>query len=603
GSSRCKACCPGQRRLYRTQGSDRVEDREADRFRFPRAGERGTVHDISPGAGILSEVTHAFDVTALIPPSLRALGDRGLLVEFADELSVEINARVRALGRALCDMPGVVEVIPTFRSLLIVLDPLHADRARIADDAMQLAHQLPRDAEGRGRLIELPVVYGGDAGPDLDALAQRWGITAREVVDLHCGHEYVVFMLGFAPGFPYLGILPKALHTPRLPSPRTRVPVGSVAIADELTGVYPLSTSGGWNLIGRTPQRLYDPQAPDPIRCRPGDRVRFTPIASAEFADTAVAAVPLPRPAHPTWDVRKGGLYTTVQDLGRVGYRSLGVPLSGAMDPAALQVANVVVGNAPGAAALECTAPGPVLRALDDITIVITGADLQATLDRAILEQGTAISVRAGQTLSFGAPRAGMWAYVAVAGGLDVATVLGSASAYVPGSLGGVRLRAGDVLGRREGPTRFLTRRPPPLPIPATEATVRVIPGPQDTWFAPEVRAAFYRATFTVSVRSDRAGTRLDGPKVQVQRERMLSDGMVAGAVQVPSGGQPIVIMPDGPTTGGYPKLGVVASADLRLVAQARPGVKIRFVPATLREAVTAWADWEQTVQALSSRV
>jgi len=539
-------------------------------------------------------------VTALVSPSLRALGDRGLLVEFANELSVEINARVRALGQALHGVPGVVEVIPTFRSLLIVLDPVQADRARIADDAMRLAQQPPRDAGGRGSLIELPVVYGGDAGPDLDTLAHKWGVTPREVIDLHCGSEYIVFMLGFSPGFPYLGILPKALHTPRLPSPRTRVPVGSVAIADDLTGVYPLSTPGGWHLIGRTPQRLYDPHASDPIRCRPGDRVRFVPIASAEFADTAETVAPLTRPAHPTWEVREGGLYTTVQDLGRVGYRSLGVPLCGAMDPASLQLANVVVGNAPGAAAIECTAPGPVLRALDDVTIAITGADLSATLDRATVDRGTAIGVRAGQTLSFGAPRAGMWAYVAIAGGLDVPMVLGSASVYVPGSLGGVRLRAGDVLGRGEGPTRFLTPRVPALPIPATETTVRVIPGPQDAWFGPEVLVAFYRATFTVSVRSDRAGTRLDGPKVQVQRERMLSDGMVPGAIQVPSGGQPIVIMPDGPTTGGYPKLGVVASADLRLVAQARPGVKMHFVPTTLSEAVTALANWEQTLGALS---
>ena len=542
-------------------------------------------------------------MTALTPPSLRDLGDRGLLVEFADELSVEINARVRALGRALHGVSGIVEVVPTFRSLLIILDPLHADRDRIADEAMRVTQQLSGGAEGGGRLIELPVVYGGNAGPDLDALAHRRGITTREAIDLHCSHEYIVFMLGFAPGFPYLGILPKALHTPRLSSPRTRVPVGSVAIADELTGVYPLSTPGGWHLIGRTPSRLYDPQGSDPIRCRPGDRVRFTPIASADFPETAESVAPRSHPAHPTWDVREGGLYTTVQDLGRVGYRSLGVPLSGAMDPAALQLANVAVGNAPGTPAIECTAPGPVLRALDDVTIAITGADLEPTLDHATLEGGTAISVRAGQTLSFGAPRAGTWAYVAVAGGLDVPTVLGSASVYVPGSMGGVRLRAGDILGRREGPTRFLTGKAPALPIPTGEATIRVIPGPQDAWFEPDVLAAFYRTTFTVSVRSDRAGTRLDGPKVQTQRERMLSDGMVPGAVQVPSGGQPIVIMPDGPTTGGYPKLGVVASADLRLLAQARPGVKIHFAAATVTEAVAALVEWEQTIRALYSRV
>jgi KipI family sensor histidine kinase inhibitor len=529
---------------------------------------------------------------------VRSVGDRGLVVEFADELSVGINARVRALGRALQGAPGVVEVVPTLRSLLIVLDPLASDRDRLADSAARLAQQLPKDSDDGGRLIELPVVYGGDAGPDLEDLARRCGLSAHEVVNLHCGQEYVVFMLGFAPGFPYLGILPKALQTPRLPSPRMRVPAGSVAIADGLTGVYPLSTPGGWNLIGRTPYLLYDPQAPDPIRCRPGDRIRFTPIASAEFPEPRSAAAPQ-RPAHPVWEVRDGGLYTTVQDLGRVGYRSLGVPLSGAMDPASLQLANVVVGNIPSAPAVECSAPGPVLHALDDVTIAVTGADLSATVDGATLEVGTPIRVRAGQTLSFGAPRAGMWAYVAVTGGFDVPMALGSASSYVPGALGGVRLRAGDILGRREGPTRFLARGAPSLPIPAREATVRVIPGPQDAWFEPTVRADFYRTTFTVSVRSDRAGIRFDGPPVRGQREHMLSDGMLPGAVQVPSGGQPIVIMPDGPTTGGYPKLGVVASADLRLVAQARPGTKIHFVVATVSEAVAALADWERTLRAL----
>jgi KipI family sensor histidine kinase inhibitor len=534
-------------------------------------------------------------------PAVRPVGDRGLVIEFADQLSVEINARVRALGRALASVSGVVEVVPTFRSLLIVYDPLATDGDRLADDALRVAQHLPSEPGGKGPVIELPVVYGGDAGPDLDDLARRCGLTARDVIDLHCGQEYVVFMLGFAPGFPYLGILPDALHAPRLPSPRTRVPAGSIGIADGLTGVYPLATPGGWNLIGRTPQRLYNPQDPNPIRLRPGDRVRFRPVASAEFPESRWDLVRSGKPARPAWEVRDGGLYTTVQDLGRVGFRSLGVPQSGAMDPAALQLANALVGNPPGAAGVECTAPGPVLRALDDFTVAISGADLSVALDGAKVELGAPIPVRRGQTLAFGAPRTGVWAYVALSGGLDVPLALGSASTYVPGGLGGTRLRAGDVLGRREGATRFGALVSPSLPMPAGEAIVRVIPGPQDAWFAETARAAFWSTAFTVSVRSDRAGTRLEGPPVRSQREQMLSDGMLPGAVQVPAGGQPIVIMPDGPTTGGYPKLGVVATADLRLIAQARPGTRIRFVPATVPQAVESLRAWAQTLQRLIS--
>ncbi len=536
-------------------------------------------------------------MTASVTPSVRPVGDRGLVIEFADQVSVEINARVRALGRALASVPGVVEVVPTFRSLLIVFDPLTADRDRIAEEARRVVQHLPPDPGGAGRVIELPVVYGGDAGPDLDDLARRCGLSPREVIDLHCGEEYVVFMLGFAPGFPYLGILPDALHTPRLSSPRTRVPAGSIGIADGLTGIYPLATPGGWNLIGRTPQLLYNPQAPDPIRLRPGDRVRFVPVASAEFPEMRWDAARPGKPARPAWEVRDGGLYTTVQDLGRFGFRSLGVPQSGAMDLAALQLANALLGNAPEAASVECTAPGPVLRALDDFTVAVSGADLSAMVDGKLVELGTPIPMRRGQTLSFGAPRTGVWAYVALSGGLDVPSVLGSRSTYVPGALGGTRLRAGDVLGRREGATRFGALVSLSLPMPAAEATVRVIPGPQDAWFEETARAAFWSSAFTVSVRSDRAGTRLEGPPVRAQREQMLSDGMLPGAVQVPSGGQPIVIMPDGPTTGGYPKLGVVATADLRLIAQARPGTRIRFVPATVPQAVEALRAWEQTLR------
>ncbi len=538
-------------------------------------------------------------MTAGAEPTVRPFGDRGLVVEFADELSAQTNGRVRALAGRLRGAPGVVETVPAFRSLLVVLDSLTADRDRLADEAGRIARGLPPDSGSTGRTTEIPVVYGGEAGPDMDEVARMCGLTGREAIELHSRQDYLVFMLGFAPGFPYMGILPDSLRAPRLASPRTRVPAGSVGIADALTAVYPLATPGGWRLIGRTPLAMYDPRKPDPILLRPGDRVRFVPVTSAAFPEISLGTAPAV-PAHPAFDVREAGWYTTVQDLGRPGYRSLGVPSAGAMDPAALQIANLLVGNLRHAAAIEITSPGPVLRALDTLTIAVAGADLSAALDGTEVEPGIPLTMRAGQTLSFGIPRKGMWAYVAVAGGVDVPAVLGSASTYVPGGLGGAggtRLRAGDVLGWGERARRHSAPGAIPLEIPTAEVVVRLIPGLQDAWFDERTRGEFWDARFAVSANSDRAGTRLAGPVVRARREEMLSDGMLPGAVQVPSGGQPIVIMPDGPTTGGYPKLGVVSAADLRLVAQARPGARIRFVPATVAEAVEALRTWEETLR------
>lgn len=533
-------------------------------------------------------------------PAVRAVGDCAYVVEFAHELSLATNSRARALARQVRNLPGVVEVVPALRAVLVVIDPLTASRPDLTDRLHGLAGGVAPQTGEPSRLIEIPVVYGGDAGPDLAEVAHGCGLTAQEVIEYHSAGEYTVFMLGFAPGYPYLGILPASLRTPRLASPRLRVPAGSVAVAETLTGIYPLELPGGWRIIGRTPRALYDPRAPDPILFRPGDRARFVPVPKAAFA-TAPVDVPQPptAPARPAFEVRRPGLYTTIQDTGRGGYRHLGLPASGAMDRAALHMANAIAGNGSGAAAIECAAPGPVLRALNDVIIAVTGADLAPALDGRPLPMWTPVRVRAEQMVEFGAPRGGTWAYIAVAGGVDVPFVLDSASTYVPGGLGGAggrRLMEGDVLGC--GAT--VARRPSallragggvvrPLEIPGGEVAVRVIPGPQDDWFTDVGLATFWGSAFNVTLRADRAGIRLAGPPVARRTPaELLSDGMLPGAIQVPPDGQPIVIMADGPTTGGYPKIGVVANCDLRLIAQARPGTTVRFVRTSVEDAVGA---------------
>ena len=523
------------------------------------------------------------------------LGDRGLLIEVGGALLPEINAQARALAVRLGDLPGVEEAVPALRSVLVVFDPLTADPGLIAETAERVLPTLPPHNWGTGRLIEVPVVYGGEAGPDLEEVASLRGLSAEQAIRAHSEVEYTVYMLGFTPGYPYLGILPEELRVSRLPSPRLRVPEGSIAVADAMTGIYPLASPGGWRIIGRTPLAIYEPLDADPVVLRPGDRVRFTPASRAQFRER-LGQVPLPFPRRAIFEVRSPGLYTTVQDAGRRGHRALGIPAAGAMDLPALWAANAAVGNAPDAAAIELTAPGPVLRVLDHLTIAIAGADLSPTLNGASIAPATPVLLRPGQTLQFGAPRAGMWAYLAVAGGVEARRVLGSASTYVPGLLGGSggrRLREGDLLGSNEPPRQ---RRPNRAsgsvenpPIPGPHVTVRVIPGPQDEWLTEEARSAFLKEEYRISLQGDRAGTRLDGPGLSHRTAgEFLSDGVLPGAVQVPSGGRPIVIMPDGPTTGGYPKVAVVISADLRLLAQARPGTAVRFRAVTMEEAVDA---------------
>src|SRR2546428_10024129 len=213
--------------------------------------------------------------------SVLPFGDRGLVVEFADELSPEINGCVRALSRRLHDAPGVIEVVPTLRSLLLIIDPLTADRNRLAGTALQLLQNLLPDHDGAGRLIELPVVYGGNAGPDLADVAKMSGLTTREAIELHSRRDYQVLMLGFAPGFPYLGIVAAPLRSPRLSTPRTRVPAGSVGIADALTRLFPLSTPRRGRPIRRPPRIIYDPPPHHPLFPPPRGHVPFLPVTPA----------------------------------------------------------------------------------------------------------------------------------------------------------------------------------------------------------------------------------------------------------------------------------------------------------------------------------
>ncbi|MGN6813653.1 MAG: 5-oxoprolinase subunit PxpB [Thermomicrobiales bacterium] len=226
-------------------------------------------------------------------PRYRAVGDSALLVEYALAIAPAINRQVRALLAALDATPpaGLRDLVPAYRTLLIRYDPTvitHAellDRVRALEDASHAAAP-------PGRVVTVPVCYGGEYGPDLADVAAQTGLTTEEVVARHSAGHYPVYFLGFAPGFPYLGGLDASLATPRLPQPRPVVPAGAVGIGGEQTGIYSLTTPGGWRIIGRTPVRLYDLTAAEPFLLRAGDEVQFRPVTPEEYAavSEAVAA-------------------------------------------------------------------------------------------------------------------------------------------------------------------------------------------------------------------------------------------------------------------------------------------------------------------------
>ena len=270
-----------------------------------------------------------------------------------------------------------------------------------------------------------------------------------------------------------------------------------------------------------------------------------------------------------------------MQDRGRPGWASIGVPRSGAADPAAHDLANRLVGNRPEAATVEMTAGGLRVRAGTAVLVAVTGAPLPVSVDGRGAPVSAPFVVPAGAVLAFGIPPRGLRSYLAVRGGVDVPAVLGSRSTDTLSGLGPAPLAAGDRL-----PVGSLAAEEPfvdvaPVAGPADRPVLRVLPGPRRDWLAPDAWTALVEAEWTVSPDSDRVGARLTGPRLARARDGELpSEGLVTGAVQVPPDGAPVLFLADHPVTGGYPVLAVVVTADLPAAAQLRPGDRLRFRPA-----------------------
>ena len=527
------------------------------------------------------------DVPPDLPPGadlIRPYGERALLVEAADLTAVlALAAALRA-----SPPPGLIDLVPAARTVLLTLRPgtrLTAVREHLAGLGGSAVDTPVRDP------VVIEVVYDG---PDLAEVAAATGLRAEEVVAVHTGRSWTVAFTGFSPGFAYLSGGDPRLRVARRAVPRTRVPAGSVGLAGEYSGVYPASTPGGWQLIGRTTQTMWEPTRDRPALLEPGMTVRFT--AAGEPPRPPLAQSPQrPPPGHRPDPDRPSGRQTdtvapaaleilaagprcSIQDAGRPGYANLGVSPSGAADRGAWARANRLVGNPAGSAAIEATLGGLTVRSPVRRTVAITGASVAADVDGRPVAMDAAITLPGGGVLRLGRPQRGLRTYVAVRGGIDVPAVLGSRSLDELSGLGppplapGDRLAVGALLGQIPGTDIA------PQPAAAADLVLHCHPGPRADWLTPAALATLTSVRWTATDQLDRIGVRLAGPRLAWRGPAELpSEGIVRGAVQVPPSGQPLVFLADHPTTGGYPVVAVITDADADRLAQIRPGQSVRL--------------------------
>jgi KipI family sensor histidine kinase inhibitor len=502
--------------------------------------------------------------------------------------------------------PGQVDVLAAAETVLV--------RADSPQSARRIAARLPEldlavQAQAEGKLVQIDTVYDGE---DLAEVGRLTGLGVEGVVAAHTGQVWTVAFGGFAPGFGYMVGENESLEVPRRSSPRTAVPAGSVALAGNYSAVYPRQSPGGWQLIGRTAARMWDLGREQPALAAPGDRVQFRAVRElVDIPDQAVGTKKMLPPEAQEAGAGSGlrilspGLQSLIQDLGRHGHGGLGVSAAGALDRSSLRRANRIVGNQPSAAVVETVAGGLRVQAMGDQVLTVTGAPVALTVgppsevpgaataedDTAEDDGGwsgqerhapmaTAFALLDGEVLTLGAPERGFRTYLAVRGGVDTEPVMGSRSTDTMSGIGPAPLAAGGFIRAGKATSSNVVGNPEVQPdFPDAGVTVLdIVPGPRDDWFDAAALDSLCGQDWTVTPRSNRVGMRLGGRPLQRSRNgELASEGTVAGALQIPPEGQPVLFLADHPITGGYPVVAVVVDHQLDRAAQVPIGGRIRF--------------------------
>lgn len=557
------------------------------------------------------------------PRELRILpaADDVLLVEYANLDGVV--SHFPALAKA--NIWGIKELVPAASTIMVHFEPGLISPERLASTIRSITPETERN--DNAKTVNIDVLYNGE---DFDDVCAMLNLSAEELIARHTANDWQVAFVGFAPGFAYCVGKDPIFNVARRPSPRTRIPAGSVGLAGEFAAVYPGASPGGWQLIGVTDAPMWDLNREQPGLLAPGDHVKYhhvrellhlnhgvgndeesagetpgvetvvqeetqsgtAPGRSSEENSTQTASILPPSEQVPSpygyLEVVSVGGQLLYQDHGRPGLLDMGVAASGAADPLSMHTANYNVGNPDKRAVLEIAGGGVELKSHMTGVLAISGAKGEVTVTQEdglyfYPEHGHAFAVDPGDTISIGWFEQGMRAYVAIRGGIAAKRILGSLATDTLANVGPAPLTVGDKI-YADNPSLAGAVADAPrtgtLIEPDTVVKLRITLGPRTDWFTDEAIATLTEQIWTVSNQSDRVGIRLEGEKSLercVTRE-LPSEGAVTGAIQVPSNGQPVIFLPDHPLTGGYPVIGALIREDLDVSGQLTPGTRIQFL-------------------------
>lgn len=542
------------------------------------------------------------------------LGDTALLVNFQDQ--TQALHQIHQLCDALfARSPSwLLDAIPGIDTLLVSLRFQDFQYASIRSTARAEINELLTNMLSDKKLIttknsvhRIRVCYDPVLAPDLLTSAEKCKLTVREFINRHKNSEITVDILGFMPGFAYCSGLDPSLKLPRLEKPRTAVPPGSVAIAELQTAIYPKTTPGGWNIIGRSPDLLFDPLKERPSLLHAGDRVQFIEIDLDQFKKIQGEESLTPNQEIKKYDSQKGvievissGLLTTIQALPRYGLAHLALSAGGSVDKEGALLANTLVGNSEDAAGLEITGTGPKLLFHLDTWVAWVGSHCAAQIDGQIISGNRPVFIRQGQTLSFGSITQGYRIFLAFSGGIESEFILGGRGSHLSAGIGDKQVQKGDIFYLPklllEAPLfkklKQEQRTHPKWSVASPSLSghgiqlIKAIPSMHLNLLNDEEQTSLWKCVWTVSPQSNRMGMRLDSNfSISCPIAGIASQGIWFGTVQLPPSGQPILMMAEHATTGGYPRLVETIESERSKLAQLRPGNKIQFVPITLEEA------------------
>jgi KipI family sensor histidine kinase inhibitor len=562
-------------------------------------------------------------LTAIPAYKIYSLSESAVTIELGNSIDETTHRYVMALNEAIQQksFEGFIETVPAYITVTVYYNPAIVYK-KIRSTPLgfvkkyieNLIIDLSLPDKGKTETIIISVCYEEEFAQDLSFIANEKNISREEVIRMHSSAVYKVYMIGFSPGFPYMGIVNDAIAVPRKTTPRAMVEAGSVGIAGKQTGIYSFNTPGGWQIIGRTPLKLFDTEREISSLLKAGDTIQFQQISSEEFYQQQQLPSVKNHETKNSEDIggeikaiiKKPGIATTVQDAGRFGFQSQGVVTGGAMDLFAYRTGNLLVGNNQDAAAIEITFANTEIVFEQDALIAVCGRGADLFINGEPAPVWKTIAIKKGASLFFKNNNEGAKMYLSIAGGWDVKKIMNSSSTYLPANFGGYNgrtLQQGDLLKAntklsevslqiissiQSGKNFIAALWSIQLPdfFNYNVKIIRVLKGPEQDWFKDSSIENFYSSSFIVSNAADRMGYRLNGSMIMKKESKeLLSTAVTKGTLQVTPDGNMILLMSDCQTTGGYPRIAQVAAADLNICAQLKPGDSITFKEISFEEA------------------